>query len=317
MRRILLILAISLYWLCGFCLTIEVSDYGYTEGKIRNYNEGPWNSSGTDLSEGTNKLWSFNMPSAGYVNNIFHCVQNVSGFPNANMSADFEQNILDYYSSGTQYYQNTGSDILSIGYTASPNFVWNPPVPMGLPHYLGKTWSGTHNWAYGTYVVSGKVIAEGQVSTPLGSYPALLVRYYYQTNVISYYYYQWETKEYGIIAYTLTVNNGMLYVLNQADPNVANEDNVVQTHSLKAVLSPNPFASDLSLILEAKNSSPVCISIYDLKGRLIAKSDHILKAGAITQLDFSEVFVNQTAGLYFVSINYGSGKLVRKVTKLP
>ncbi len=316
MRRIILILAISLVWIMGSGLTLEVGDYGYTDGKIRNYSEGPWNSSGTDLSEGTKKVWSFSMPSAGYVNNTFHSVQNVSGFPGANMSAVYDQYTLNYHTNGTLYYQNTGSDILNIGYTGSPNLVWNPPVPMGLPHYLGKTWSGTHDWAYGTYTVSGKVLSEGQVSTPMGSYEALLVRYYYQTNVISYYYYQWETKEYGIIAYTNTLNDGMLYVLNQADPNVANEDQVAQIPSLKATLGPNPFASDLSLSLESKSSHPVSVSIYDLKGRLVTKSEHTLKAGVETQLDLSQVFTNQAAGLYFVCVKAGNEKLVKKVTKL-
>ncbi len=316
MRRIILILAVSLLCIWGYGITIEVADYGYSDGKIRNYSEGPWNSSNTDLTEGTNKVWSFSMPSAGYVNNSFHSVQNVSGFPNANMSADYDQYTLDYYSNGTLYYQNTGSDILSIGYTASPNFVWNPAVPMGLPHYLGKTWSGTHNWAYGTYTISGKVLAEGQIFTPLGSYPALLVRYYYQTNVISYYYYQWETKEYGIMAYTITVNDGMLYVLNQADPNVVSVDDVVAAPSLKASLSPNPFAGELSLAIVSKSASPISVSIYNLKGRLVAQRLHNLEAETELQLDLRDVFTEQAAGIYFVTLKAGKEKLVRKVTKL-
>jgi len=317
MRRMTLVMAISLLWIWGYGITIEVGDYGYSEGKIRNYSEGPWNSSSTDITEGTNKVWNFSMPSAGYVNNSFHSVQNVSGFPNANMSAAYDQYTLDYYSSGTQYYQNTGSDILSIGYTASPNFVWSPAVPMGLPHYLGKTWSGTHSWAYGTYTVSGKVIAEGQVTTPLGSYQAILVRYCYQTNVISYYYYQWETKEYGIIAYTITVNNGMLYVLNQADPNVVSVQDVVAPPSLKASLSPNPFSGDLSLALVTKSASPVSVNVYNLKGRLVAHRQLNLKAGTEMKLDLTPDLAKQAAGIYFISIKAGNEKLVRKVTKLP
>jgi hypothetical protein len=317
MRNVILILALTILGISGCALTIEVNDYGYDDGKIRNYSEGAWNEAGTDISEGTNKVWSFSMPTAGYVNNTFHSVQNVSGFPSANISATYNQYTMDYYSSGTQYYQNTGSDILSIGYTASPNFVWNPAVPMGLPHYLGKTWTGTHSWAYGTYTVSGKVIAEGQVSTPLGSYPALLVRYYYQTNVLSYYYYQWETKEYGIIAYTITVNDGMLYVLNQADPNVANVDCLAETPSLKATISPNPFAGELSLAVESKSNNSVSVSIYDLKGRIVSRSEHPLPAGKELCLDLAGDFACQKPGIYFISIKAGKEKLLRKVTKLP
>lgn len=316
MRRMILILAISLLWIWGYGLTIEVADYGYEDGKIRNYSEGPWHSSTTDLSEGTNKTWSFSMPSDGYVNNTFHNVQNVSGFPGANISAAYDQYTLDYYSSGTLYYQNSGSDILNIGYTGYPNLVWNPPVPMGLPHYLGKTWTGTHDWAYGTYSISGTVLSEGQVSTPLGSYPALLVRYYYQTNVLSYYNYQWETKEYGIIAYTNTLNNGMLYVLNQADPNVVSVNDLVQTPSLKASIGPNPFGSELSLKVISKASSPISISIYDLKGRLVSHYEHSRKAGTELNLDLAQDMANQATGIYFVSIVSGNDKLVRRVTKI-
>jgi len=317
MRRMILILVVSLLWISGYGITIELGDYGYAEGKIRNYSEEPWTASCTDLSEGTNKTWSFSMPTAGYVNNTFHTVQNVSSFPNANISATYDQYTLDYYSNGTMYYQNTGSDILNIGYTGYPNLVWNPPVPVGLPHYLGKTWTGTHNWAYGSYTVSGKVLVEGQVSTPLGRYPAVLMRYYYQTDVISYYNYQWETREYGIIAYTNTLNNGMLYVLNQAEPNVANDDYVTQAPSLKASIGPNPFAADLSLALVSKNSHPVSVSIYDLRGRLVSHSKHSLKAGIELQLDLTQEFVSQATGIYFVSITAGTEKLVRKFTKLP
>lgn len=316
MRRMILIFASLLLWIMGYGLTIELGDYGYTDGKIRNYLEGPWNSSVTDLSEGTNKVWNFSMPSAGYVNNTFHSVQNVSGFPGANMSASYDQYTLDYYSSGTLYYQNTASDILNIGYTGYPNLVWNPPVPMGLPHYLGKTWTGTHSWAYGSYNVSGKVLAEGQVTTPLGSFAALLVRYYYQTNVISYYYYQWETREYGIIAYAMTLNDGMLYVLNQADPNVANHDSQAPAPSLRASLGPNPFGRELFLSLETKSSDPVSVSIFDLKGRCISRSDYSLQAGEETRLELSPAFADQPVGVYFVSIKSGIDRVVRKVSKL-
>jgi len=317
MRRLMVILVISFVWIVGYGVTIEVGDYGFGEGKIRNYSEGPWNSSGTDLSEGTGKVWSFSMPTAGYVNNTYHNCQNVSGFPSANIAGTYDQYTLDYYTNGTQYYYNTGSDILNIGYTASPNFVWNPAVPMGLPHYLGKTWTGTHSWAYGTYTVSGKVIAEGQVTTPLGSYAAVLTRYYYQTNVISYYFYQWETKEYGIIAYTITVNNGMLYVLNQADANVANNDYVGQAPALRATLSPNPFAGDVSLVLEARNDEPVRVNIYDLRGRSVARREHALQAGRELRLDLAQDFSGQVPGIYLISVESGQEKLIRKVTKLP
>lgn len=316
MSRLMLLIAFSILWTRGYGLMIEVEDYGYSEGKIRNYAQGSWNASDTDLTAGTNKTWSFSMPSAGYVNNTYHHVQNASGFPNANISATYEQYILNYYSSGTLYYQNTGDDILSMGYTGSPDFVWNPPVPIGLPHYLGKSWTGTHNWAYGTYTVSGNVISEGQISTPLGSFQAILVRYLYQTNAISYYVYQWETTQYGIIAYALTVNDGMLYVLNQAEPNTI-ADWVVEVPPLKTVIGPNPFKVDLSLSLESKRNEVANVSIYDLRGRLVARKEHSLQGGSELHIDLVQEFASKAAGIYFISIKAETEKVIHKVTILP
>ena len=70
------------------------------------------------------------------------------------MSADFEQNILDYYSRELKL-QNTVA-IFSAFLHASLEFCLESTGSYGLTTLFGKTWSGTHNWAYGTYVVSAK-----------------------------------------------------------------------------------------------------------------------------------------------------------------
>lgn len=268
-----LIACVSLcLWTCLLCgLTITVEDYGFANGKIRNFSEGPWSASGTDLTEGSGKIWSFALPTEGYINNTYHSVSNVPGYPAANLSATYSQYLLGYQSTGTNYYLVTGSDILNLGYPASPNLVWNPAIPMGLPHYPGKTWQGSHSWQYGTYTVSGKVISEGQLSTPLGSYPAICVRYYYQYNAGNYYFYQWETREYGIMAYTITLNGGMLYVLNQAEQNVAVSDPELSPSAPVFSFGPNPFSQELKLSFKDASPSPAEISVFNLKGQLVRR----------------------------------------------
>ena len=299
-------------WTCLLCgLTITVQDYGFENGKIRNYSEGPWSASGTDLTEGSGKVWSFALPSVGYINNSYHNVSNVPGYPAANRSATYSQFLLGYQSTGTNYYQVTGSDILSLGYPASPNLVWNPAIPMGLPHYPGKTWQGTHSWQYGTYTVDGKVISEGQISTPLGSDPAVCVRYYYQNNVNNYYFYQWETREYGIMAYTITLNGGMLYVLNQADQNVAVNDPELIPSALDYSYGPNPFIQELTITLKDASSSPVDLSVYNIKGQRLFHRQY-LRTSEIVWDGKDDASNELSKGIYLLRISRdGNSRTVR------
>lgn len=315
--RLMLLFAVLILCVNGFATEIDASCFGFGENMIKNYAQGNWNESETDLSFGFNKTWSFSLPSEGWVHNTYQWVQNVPGFPTANVSATYEQYVLGYNSSGTQYYYYNGDEIFTLGYTGSPDLVWDPPVPYGLPHnYLGKTWTGTHNWAYGTYTVSGYVLSEGHVSTPLGTFEALLVRYHYQTDVISYYVYQWETGRYGIIAYANTLNEGMLYVLEEGTPNAAS-DSVLEAVPLRAVIGPNPFRANLSIALESKRNELVNVGIYDLRGRLIARKEYSLQGGSELHLDLDHEFTSKAAGIYFISIKAETEKVIHKVTKLP
>ena len=250
-------------------ITILPEHFGFTDGAIRNFRQGNWDSSTTDLSEGSGKQWNFALPSPGYVYNTYHDVQNVSAFPNANISCSYSQNQNGYFSSGYMYYQNSGQDILNIGYTGAPNTVWNPPIPNGLPHFLGKTWQGDHAYTYGSYHVAGKVISEGTISTHLGSFPALLIRYLYSTSSFSYYVYQWETLEYGITAYALTLNGGMLHVLHQATPNVVATSEALAPSIDHLNIYPNPSNGDFTLGFHLQKASPIQVKIYNLRGQLL------------------------------------------------
>lgn len=97
---------------------------------------------------------------------------------------------------------------------------------------------------------------------------------------------------------------------------MANDDYVAQAPSLKATIGPNPFSSELSLAVISKADKPVSVSIYDLKGRLVCSGEYSLKAGAELNLDLTRDMANRAVGIYFVSIETGGEKLVKKVTKV-
>lgn len=250
-------------------LVVTKEHYGFNHGSQRRYKQGAWSSTGTDLSEGVGKSWNFALPTVGYVNNSYYHVSGISGFPTANISCQYTQYINGINDSGTLYYYDNGEDILNLGYTAYPNIAWNPPIPNGLPHYLNKTWQGTHSYPYGSYSVSCKVISEGSITIPLGTFPALCIRYYYSTSNYSYYYYQWETAEYGIVAYSMTVNGGMLYVLEQAEPNVTDVDDDLLTAIPGFRAYPNPVRDYLWVKWDSPNSDAWQFDLYDLRGRKV------------------------------------------------
>ncbi|HNX00135.1 MAG TPA: T9SS type A sorting domain-containing protein [Candidatus Cloacimonadota bacterium] len=294
---------ILLFYLCQlYSTTITKSDYGFSAGKTRNFKEGSWNQASTDLTEGTGKVWNFTTPTAGYQNNTYQNCSNVAGFPNANLVQQYSQLLNGYSGTGSMYYQETTDDFLQIGYTGSPNLLWNPSIPTGLPHYLNKTWTSTNTWTYGTYVITGKVIAEGSLTTHWGTHQAVLVRYYYTTTSLSYYCYQWETKEYGIEAYTNTLNGGMLYVLNEAEPNsVPNSDATVTPSPFNVTVYPNPAQRVVNLKLNKTTDEPISLQIYNIRGELVHSENKV----QTTQLHWDMKDSNDkivSAGIYFYRI---------------
>lgn len=286
-------LLICLIFLCGLSLlsSLEITQahFGYNHGSVRKYKQGAWNQASTDLSEGSGKSWSFALPSTGFVNNTYSQISGAAGFPTANIACQYSQYINGINDSGTLYYQNTGMDILSLGYTAAPNLVWSPPIPTGLPHSLGKTWQGNHAYTYGSYSVSGKVISEGTISTPLGTFPALCVRYHYSTTNFNYYNYQWESEVYGVMAYSLTINGGMLYVLHEATPNVTpvQDDCLAGIPRLESY--PNPVRKALTVKTPQASSPLWQFSLYDLRGRKVLDlgTHNAASTGSEINLDLS------------------------------
>ncbi len=317
MNKLLTLWALCIFSATCFALTVTTADYGFAAGKIRNYRQGSWNASATDLSEGTGKYWSFTTPTTGYMNNSYITVQNVPAFPTANVASSYTQYVNGILDSGTLYYQHTDEEIYNLGYAATPNLVWNPAIPMGLPHYLGKTWQGTHQWTYGSYSISGKVISEGTVSFGLGSFPAVCVRYHYATNSISYDNYQWETAEYGIVAYSLTINGGTIYVLNQAEPNVANDDPLLIPLSLDADISPNPFRNKIVVTPKSQVNEETKLVLYNLRGQKLFEQVYPPQSSKNMEIDLSAQSANLRCGVYLLSMEMGGKRTLRKLTRLP
>lgn len=287
-------------------LCIEQAHFGFNPGAERNYKQGNWIQSTTDLSEGSGKSWDFSLPEPGYVYNSYHEYDGHSDFPTANLCCQYTQYVIGIHDEGTSYLQNDGTDIITLGYTGSPNMVWNPGIPHGLPHTLGKTWQGTHTWAYGTYTVSGKVLSEGTITIPLGTFPALCVSYHYVSTYIDYYLYQWETAEYGIVAYANTLNGNMLYVLEEAEANgSAVEDNLVEgVPGLK--IYPNPVSDKIWIKAPAQGNWD--ISLYDIRGRKVHTLGNYMAKDPAEAIQIELGKHKLSSGLYILQASFEGKK---------
>jgi len=312
---ILILLAVGMLGVLSG-LTITREHFGFFDGAQRNFRQGGWNASGTDTSEGSGKNWSFALPSTGYINNTYHHVSGASGYPAANISCAYTQQVNGIDGSGYNYYQDNGEDILNLGYTGYPNTVWNPPIPNGLPHYLGKIWQGNHAWAYGSYSIQGKVISEGTLSTHLGSFPALCVRYHYQTTNFSYYYYQWESTQYGIMAYALDLNGGMLYVLESAQANEVAGDDPAAIMSPEIHIWPNPATNRFCVSFTQSHAKKAIINLYNLRGQTLYRRDYGLIPAGKPVLDVvipNSIEEILATGIYLVKLESSAGVFYRRL----
>lgn len=307
MKKQLLSLLVITLSLALNSIIVQNTDYGFGHNKQRIFKQGSWIQNNTDLSEGTGKYWEFSLPSTGYVNSIYSHIEGTTAFPTANIVCQYTQHINGYDDAGFMYYLDDGTDILNLGYTGSPYITWTPPIPMGLPHYLGKTWQGTHIYEYGTYTVTGNVISEGTISTHLGTFPALCVRYHYTSSTFSYYYYQWETQEYGITAYTNDLNGGMLYVLEQADPNQVSVQDSSLSPELKLSVYPNPARDKLWIKSSGDVPMRYSLSLYDLRGRLVAVSGDLILSKQAGAYPVDLLRPSLPTGIYFLQIDSAMG----------
>lgn len=292
-------------------LRIEADHYGFKPGAQRNYKQGTWDVGTTDLSEGSGKIWSFSLPQTGYVHNSYFSSSGHPDFPDANLRCSYTQFVNGILDTGTIYLQNNSTDIITLGYTGAPNMVWNPGIPNGLPHTLGKTWQGTHNWTYGAYDISGKVISEGMISTILGSFPALCVRYHYVSGSFSYYYYQWECAEYGIVAYANTLNGNMLYVLNEAEPNVSPAEDLLAAQVPILNVYPNPASDTIFVIPPAKGAWE--LRLYDIRGRALPKLGNFCTESTPEEIRIELSTLGLAPGIYILQARNGSQTILKRI----
>lgn len=198
-------------------LTIESGDFGYIPGHTYNYMAGSYSATGLDLTAGTGKQWNLSTFSGSghYKFTRVYAVSNVSKFPSATMAIDFDGKTLSSFS-GTMYLRELDGDWQNFGEgSSSYTTTYNPYIPLGLPHTVGKSWSASYTLSGATQTQVGTVIAEGKVTTKLGTHDALLVKL--QAGSITTYFI--ETKEYGRIAYVMATNN-YLYVMESGTKNV-------------------------------------------------------------------------------------------------
>ncbi len=282
---------------------IHKEDYGWTNGRIRNFRVGGFSSSSYDLTTGTGKTWSFTTPTGtNYQNTSFVSVSGNTTYPTANLRMDYDQIISGYPGSGSTYLAVGDSDIYQLGYTGAPNLIWNPPIPTGLPHRLNKTWQGTSSYGMGSYAITGLVVSTGTVTTVLGTFPAVMVRYYYNGGALAYYAYQWETVEYGIVAMANTLNGGILYVCNQATQNSAVDENFAQPLQFKlGDVYPNPTNGSATIRLSIPTKTQMRISVVNLLGEEVGQiANGAIGAG---ERRFSFGTEQLASGNYWIVVN--------------
>jgi hypothetical protein len=136
---------------------------------------------------------------------------------------------------------------------------------MGLPHYVGKTWSSTYTVSGYSQTQNAKVIAEGTVITGLGSFQAVLVKITSNTTNTSY---VWETKEYGPIAYAYTPNN-YIYVMTSGTRNVGVKFKPVTGSSKQSIFSCQSIPGFISI----ESKLPAHVQVYSVNGKLLGIAD--------------------------------------------
>jgi hypothetical protein len=136
---------------------------------------------------------------------------------------------------------------------------------MGLPHYVGKTWSSTYTVSGYSQTQNAKVIAEGTVITGLGSFQAVLVKITSNTTNTSY---VWETKEYGPIVYAYTPNN-YIYVMTSGTRIVGVKFKPVTGSSKQSIFSCQSIPGFISI----ESKLPAHVPVYSVNGKLLGSAD--------------------------------------------
>lgn len=95
------------------------------------------------------------------------------------------------------------------------------------------------------------------------------------------------------------------YVFTETSPSVGVEDELCQD-CVNFLVAPNPTSGTFRVILENGNVEPLTVSVTDLNGRLVRKSEHSHAGNIELNLD--------NTGLYFITLSQeGSAPITRKL----
>lgn len=202
---------------CLFSLQINKNHLGWDFGSSRTYYQGSFVQADFDLTEGSGKTWDFpEFDGSNYrTYTAIEALNPDSPWEQADMQLHWEQIANGYPGEGSTYFKTTEEDYLNLGMETTVASPYNPPIPMRFPHNLGNSHTSDHGLGGQTITVNADVLAQGTANLAIGSFEALLVRIEYAYPNFSFFYYQWETVEHGIVAEALVNNyNDVLFVLN-------------------------------------------------------------------------------------------------------
>lgn len=113
-------------------------------------------------------------------------------------------------------------------------------------------------------------------------------------------------------------NNGLILHTSNGGGKVDISENIFKQNKLSAELFPNPLSKNSILEITTPVSGNLDIFLYDVKGKLLAKSNVIMNQDKIKKIRLSEIIqgisdFNQ--GLYFIKIHSNYDQLVLKMIK--
>ncbi len=91
------------------------------------------------------------------------------------------------------------------------------------------------------------------------------------------------------------------------------EDATPEAYNLSLEVKPNPFNSQVEIDYEVPRAENIRLAVYDTQGRLVRRLDNGQKQRGKYSLNWNA----RTAGIYFVLLQAGDARVVRKVVCLP
>jgi len=274
----------------GTGITIEKSDLNWTIGN-------QWymtitTSQGIEsfTSSGTEAIWDLTEYEVGTLKDTIQI-----------SAATVEGSALNVNSSiipETNYIETTTSYAVKTLNYENNNYSFDNSLTIGLPHSYNTIWNESATiYTNPIAATSGKIIAEGQLTTSFGTFSALLVQETYTVLGQPATYYYWETKEYGRIAYLIEENLSIMTNNNFNSPTATKEVSINNFN-----IYPNPSTNQFTV----KGDLLENVKVFDAIGNLVYNT--IVTGGSVnvTSTKFN-------AGLYFVQATSANGVSTKSV----